>query len=185
MAEANTLSDQSPTKSTVAGVVKREGKKGRLRTTSKVRFPEDVHEPDILVSRENNGAIDINVGFLLSQHKYEASFTIEDSIKDDIEVPTDQQILLRVRNIYTSQNGCGHDIVMEIHAHKEGVWSEQIQLSSKLDNNNKVILVVHARVMDKEQGHPLLKEGIHCLGLLNPIAEAGSASEDSDWKGFE
>ncbi|XP_071948614.1 uncharacterized protein [Antedon mediterranea] len=105
MAEANTLSDQSPTKSTVAGVVKREGKKGRLRTTSKVRFPEDVHEPDILVSRENNGAIDINVGFLLSQHKYEASFTIEDSIKDDIEVPTDQQILLRVRNIYTSQNG--------------------------------------------------------------------------------
>ncbi|XP_033124803.1 UPF0687 protein C20orf27 homolog [Anneissia japonica] len=181
--EMNTVDDQSPTKSSVS-VIKREGKKGRIRTTSKVRFPEDVHEPDILVSRETNGTIDVNVGFLQSQHKYEASFTIEDNIKDDIEVPTDQQVFLRVKNIYPTSNGSGHDVVMEIHAHKEGVWSEQIQLLSKQDNNNQITLVIHARVMDKEQGHPLLKEGIHCLGTLDPTASTDS-SDASDWKGFD
>ena len=78
----------------------------RPRGSSRVHFPEDVHDPEIHVSREINSTIDVNLGFLQSSHRYRASFSVADTLKGDIEIPLPVQTTGVVNaEAHPTQNG--------------------------------------------------------------------------------
>ena len=78
----------------------------RPRGSSRVHFPEDVHDPEIHVSREINSTIDINLGFLQCSHRYRVCFTVNDTIKGEVDIPlaaTHTGVV--TAEAYPSQNG--------------------------------------------------------------------------------
>ncbi|XP_033632718.1 UPF0687 protein C20orf27 homolog isoform X2 [Asterias rubens] len=156
----------------------------RPRGSSRVHFPEDVHDPEIHVSREINSTIDVNLGFLQSSHRYRASFSVADTLKGDIEIPLPVQTTGVVNaEAHPTQNGEGHDIILTLIHHRDGVLSEDLELVSQSEPSKKVKLVLHCRLISKDQGTPQVKEGIQTLGIeSDPAAEE---SEGSDWTPFE
>ncbi|XP_038046252.1 UPF0687 protein C20orf27 homolog isoform X2 [Patiria miniata] len=156
----------------------------RPRGSSRVHFPEDVHDPEIHVSRENNASIDVNVGFLQCSHRYQVCFTVGDSIKGEVDIPlVDKSTGVLSAEAFPTQNGDGHDVTIQLLNHKDGVVSEDIELVSRTEPSKTVKVVLHCRFISKDQGTPQVKEGVQTLCLEpDPSAEE---SEGSDWTPFE
>ena len=57
----------------------------RHRISSRVHFPEDVHDPEIHVSRERDGGVDVNLGFLQVHHRYKCCFTVINSVAGEVD----------------------------------------------------------------------------------------------------
>ncbi|XP_077992252.1 adipose-secreted signaling protein-like [Glandiceps talaboti] len=146
-----------------------------------VKFPEDVHEPDIIVKKTENSSVDVNLGFLQKDHRYIVNFTIEDDVGENVEVFPEQHFCIKVLGAFSSQNGNGHDLQLELVTRKDGVMQEEFQLKSQTDESKHVKIILHARVLGRHKGTPLLKDGIHSIGYEVPEDE----SEASDWAGFD
>ncbi|KAG7261424.1 hypothetical protein CRUP_008028, partial [Coryphaenoides rupestris] len=101
------------------------------------------------------------VGFLKAQHRYEIVFTLP-------EVPA------------LGKDVCPAPVTCEYMAQQEGVLCEEMLLLSETDNHVCVKVKVHARVMDRHHGTPMLLEGVRCIGV-----ELEYDSEQSDWQGFD
>ncbi|XP_070539800.1 adipose-secreted signaling protein-like isoform X2 [Ptychodera flava] len=153
----------------------------QIHNKSSVKFPEDVHEPDIIVEKETDSSISVNLGFLQKDHRYEISFTIEDDVRGEVKMSPEEHFWIKVIGAYPTQNENGHDVILELIARKDGVMSEEFNLVNTTDENQSVKVVLHARVLGRHKGTPLLKEGIHCIGMEAPEDE----SEASDWAGFD
>ncbi|XP_037118236.1 UPF0687 protein C20orf27 homolog isoform X2 [Syngnathus acus] len=74
----------------------------------------------------------------------------------------------------------GLKMMCEYMAQQEGVLCEQVQLLSEANDDVCITVKVHARVMDRHHGTPMLLEGIRCIGV-----ELEYDSEQSDWQGFD
>ncbi|KAM9426828.1 adipose-secreted signaling protein [Pholidichthys leucotaenia] len=149
--------------------------------TSHVHFDEKLHDSVVMVIPEDDGSFMVKVGFLKTQHRYEIVFTLP-------EVPALGQNVckapvpgphLRITNIAPASEG-GLKITCEYMAHQEGVLCEEVLLLSETDDNACVRIKVHARVMDRHHGTPMLLEGVRCIGV-----ELEYDSEQSDWQGFD
>ncbi|XP_022097762.1 UPF0687 protein C20orf27 homolog isoform X2 [Acanthaster planci] len=156
----------------------------RPRGSSRVHFPEDVHDPEIHVSREADAMIDVNLGFLQCSHRYRVCFTVGDSIKGDVDIPLqDKSTGVVAAEAFPTQNGEGHDITIQLVNHRDGVVSEQFELVSRTEPSNVVKVILHCRFISKDQGTPQVKEGIQTMCIEpDPSAEE---SEGSDWTPYE
>ena len=81
-------------------------------------------------------------------------------------------------SIIISASGEGHEITLELDAHKEGLLRDKFVLKNEAEE--EFVIVLHARVLGARKGTPMLKEGIRCIHHAKDEEE-----EHSDWTGFE
>ena len=77
-----------------------------------------------------------------------------------------------------SEDGKGHEVMLELDAHKEGLLRDKFLLRN--EEGEEFVIVLHARVLGLRKGTPMLKEGIRCIHF-----EKEEEEEHSDWQGFE
>ncbi|KAE8279197.1 UPF0687 protein C20orf27-like protein [Larimichthys crocea] len=121
------------------------------------------------------------VGFLKTQHRYEIVFTLPEVPglgKDVCPAPVPSPHL-RITDISSAPEG-GLKVTCEYMAQHEGVLCEEVLLLSETVEDACVKVKVHARVMDRHHGTPMLLEGVRCIGV-----ELEYDSEQSDWQGFD
>ena len=80
----------------------------RQRISSRVHFPEDVHDPEIHVSRERDGGVDVNLGFLQVNHRYKCQFTVINSVSGPVHAPEVKPGMIRGVTAYVNQDGKSH-----------------------------------------------------------------------------
>uniref|UniRef100_A0A3Q0RQH3 Adipose secreted signaling protein n=1 Tax=Amphilophus citrinellus TaxID=61819 RepID=A0A3Q0RQH3_AMPCI len=147
---------------------------------SHVHFDEKLHDSVVMVIPEDDGNFSVKVGFLKTQHRYEIVFTLP-------EVPALGKHVcpapvpgphLRITDIAPAPEG--EVITCEYVTQQEGVLCEEVLLLSETNEAVCVRVKVHARVMDRHHGTPMLLEGVRCIG-----PELEYDSEQSDWQGFD
>lgn len=149
--------------------------------TGRVHFPDDQlpkHDSEIVIQSDSDGQLDIHLGFLQILHRYQIRFSIKDSLGEDITSDPLESLHVNVLEAIPSDDGEGHDLMVEFRALKDKLMKEQITLFDT-KKSNSVALVFHARVLGKGKGTPALRRGIHCVGI-----EVDEDSEGSDWQGF-
>lgn len=148
---------------------------------SHVHFDEKLHDSVVMVTPEDDGNFMVKVGFLKTQHRYEIMFTLPEvpALGKDVcpaQVPSPH---LRITDITPAPEG-GLKVTCEYMAQQEGVLCEEVLLLSETNEDVCVKVRVHARVMDRHHGTPMLLEGVRCIGV-----ELEYDSEQSDWQGFD
>ncbi|KAF3697825.1 UPF0687 protein C20orf27 -like protein [Channa argus] len=148
---------------------------------SHVHFDEKLHDSVVMVTPEDDGNFMVKVGFLKTQHRYEIMFTLPEvpALGKDVcpaPVPSPH---LRITDIIPAPEG-GLKVTCEYMAQQEGVLCEEVLLLSETNEDICVRVKVHARVMDRHHGTPMLLEGVRCIGV-----ELEYDSEQSDWQGFD
>ncbi|XP_074643173.1 adipose-secreted signaling protein-like [Tubulanus polymorphus] len=150
---------------------------------SKVHFPVEqtnYHNAEIIIINESDCQISVNLGFLQINHFYDIQFTIVDDLGEDVTFDELGNIQIKMKDVRPSEDGLGHDLTIQLLAHKEKLMNETFTLTSASNPEKTVKVVLHARVLGKGKGTPSLKSGIHCTGI-----NADDDSEASDWQGFE
>ncbi|XP_075884383.1 adipose-secreted signaling protein [Nelusetta ayraudi] len=149
--------------------------------SSHVHFEEKLHDSVVMVTPEDDGNFMVKVGFLKTQHRYEIVFTLPEVPalgKDACPAPVPSPHL-RITDITPAPEG-GLQVTCEYMAQQEGVLCEEVLLLSESNDDVCVKVKVHARVMDRHHGTPMLLEGVRCIGV-----ELEYDSEQSDWQGFD
>ncbi|KAI5624646.1 UPF0687 protein C20orf27-like, partial [Silurus asotus] len=148
---------------------------------SHVHFDEKLHDSVVMVIPESDGNFLVKVGFLMTQHRYEIDFTLPEDPELGIDVcpaPVPNPYL-QIKHLSAAPNG-GFNVTCEYVAHKEGVLCEEVLIVSESKEDVCRKVKVHARVMDRHHGTPMLLEGVRCVGT-----ELEYDSEQSDWQGFD
>ncbi|XP_019714113.1 adipose-secreted signaling protein isoform X1 [Hippocampus comes] len=148
---------------------------------SHVRFDDKLHDSVVMVTAEDDGSFLVKLGFLKAQHRYEIAFTLPEvpALGKDVCLAPTPSPHLRVVDVSPAPEG-GLKVTCEYMAQQEGVLCEQVQLLSEANDDVCVTVKVHARVMDRHHGTPMLLEGVRCIGV-----ELEYDSEQSDWQGFD
>ncbi|TRY57747.1 hypothetical protein DNTS_012024 [Danionella cerebrum] len=148
---------------------------------SHVHFDEKLHDSVVMVVPESNGNFMVKVGFLKTQHRYEIVFTLPEipELGKDVCPAPILNPHLQICSLAPASDG-GLRVTCEYMAHQEGVMSEELQILSESQDDVFVRVRIHARVMDRQHGTPMLLEGVRCIG-----AELEYDSEQSDWQGFD
>ncbi|XP_061108548.1 adipose-secreted signaling protein [Conger conger] len=148
---------------------------------SHVHFEDKLHDSVVMVIPEKDGNFLVKVGFLKIQHKYEIIFTLPETaaLGNDVCPAPVPNPHLRVTDVKLAPEG-GVQVTCEYMAHQEGVLQEELMLVSESKEDACLRVRVHARVMDRHHGTPMLLEGVRCVG-----AELEYDSEHSDWQGFD
>lgn len=149
--------------------------------SSHVHFDEKLHDSVVMVTPEDDGNFMVKVGFLKAQHKYEVIFTLPEvpALGKDVCPAPIPSPHLRITNLAPQPDG-GLKVTCEYMAQQEGVLCEEVLLLSETNDDVCVKVKVHARVMDRHHGTPMLLEGVRCIGV-----ELEYDSEQSDWQGFD
>lgn len=149
--------------------------------SSHVHFDEKLHDSVVMVTPEDDGNFLVKVGFLKTQHRYEIVFTLPEipALGKNVCPAPLPGPHLRITDITPAQEG-GLKITCEYITQHEGVLCEEVMLLSETNDDVCVRVKVHARVMDRHHGTPMLLEGVRCIG-----PELEYDSEQSDWQGFD
>ncbi|XP_023202045.1 UPF0687 protein C20orf27 homolog [Xiphophorus maculatus] len=149
--------------------------------TSHVHFDEKLHDSVVMVTMEEDGNFMVKVGFLKTQHRYEIVFTLPEvpAVGKDVCPAPLPNPHLKITDISAAPEG-GLKITCEYLALQEGVLCEEVLLLSETSDTVCIRVKVHARVMDRHHGTPMLLEGVRCIGT-----ELEYDSEQSDWQGFD
>uniref|UniRef100_A0AAZ1XBU7 Uncharacterized protein n=1 Tax=Oreochromis aureus TaxID=47969 RepID=A0AAZ1XBU7_OREAU len=149
--------------------------------SSHVHFDEKLHDSVVMVTPEDDGNFLVKVGFLKTQRRYEIVFTLPEipSLGKNVCPAPLPGPHLRITDITPAQEG-GLKITCEYITQHEGVLCEEVMLLSETNDDVCVKVKVHARVMDRHHGTPMLLEGVRCIG-----PELEYDSEQSDWQGFD
>ncbi|KAI5616383.1 UPF0687 protein C20orf27-like [Silurus asotus] len=127
------------------------------------------HDKVITAIAEPDGTYLVKAGFLKIQHKYEIIFLIPQVPtlgKDSMLSPAlraTPKPRLRATHIVPCPEG-GVKVVCEYSAQQEGVVQDELTLINRSRRDSSVKVRVHARVMDRHHGTPMLLEGVRCLG---------------------
>ncbi|KAM7377186.1 hypothetical protein PAMA_013795 [Pampus argenteus] len=164
-----------------AGGVRFSEKPPAAGAPSHVHFDEKLHDSVVMVTPEDDGNFMVKVGFLKTQHRYEITFTLPEvaTLKKDVCPAPLPSPHLRITDITPAPEG-GLKVTCEYMAQQEGVLCEEVQLLSETSEDVCVKVKIHARVMDRHHGTPMLLEGVRCIGV-----ELEYDSEQSDWQGFD
>ncbi|KAI8495804.1 hypothetical protein Bbelb_262200 [Branchiostoma belcheri] len=154
-----------------------------------VHFPADLHGPELRVTQAGQDRFSVNLGFLQIHRTYQAKFTLRHSFGPRLSAPPLQSVYFTIKEIHhnvdnnsTDAEGNtqdSHTLVLEICTEKDGVVKEELFLTTEEDATQKMWVELHARIMGKGKGTPLLKEGVRCLKV-----NVEEDSEISDWAGF-
>lgn len=144
-----------------------------------VHFPEDVTaNTEIQLRMKGESIVNAHLGFLQHRHKYEIQLTVPIAPGSTSLTPVINTPFIAVGNVNSLANGEGHEITLELDAHKEGLLRDKFVLKNEAEE--EFVVVLHARVLGARKGTPMLKEGIRCIHHAKD--EEG---EHSDWTGFE
>ncbi|XP_022345539.1 adipose-secreted signaling protein-like [Crassostrea virginica] len=129
--------------------------------------------------KQQEGHIDVHLGFLQIHHHYSVSFSIKDSLGQEVSFDERENLHVQIQKATASDDGEGHDIVLNFNAHREKLMNEVIHIQSK-DQEKRVKMLIHARVLGKGKGTPALKNGIKCY----KVDTDEDSDTHSDWQGF-
>lgn len=163
----------------------------------KVHFPESLdtfgHDSSILVQPLNDVLINVHLGFVQVNHRYEVRFQFATpphlgSLSVRTQDPPNLNVrVLTLRPVDSTAfflpwlgSDFKYEVVLEMLAYKEKLLREQLVLQSSNNPMLTLTLVLNARVLGKGKGTPFLKTGIHCIGV-----EMEEESDLSDWQGFD
>uniref|UniRef100_A0A6B2E929 Adipose-secreted signaling protein n=1 Tax=Phlebotomus kandelakii TaxID=1109342 RepID=A0A6B2E929_9DIPT len=138
--------------------------------------------------KSGDNAVTIHLGFLQINHRYLLELQLPTNVlpafltAERIAVARDERTMPNVNCKFIEFSGKlgGHfDLKVEFMAHKEKLLREELHLVNVKNADEKLKLVLSARVLGRGKGTPMLRNGIHCVGV-----EADEESEASDWQGF-
>nr|XP_057924610.1 adipose-secreted signaling protein [Doryrhamphus excisus] len=178
---AGTMAAAKKSCAKTAGGVRFSEKTPEAGAPSHVHFDDKLHDSVVMVTSEDDGSFLVKVGFLKTQHRYEITFTLPEvpALGKDVCPAPLASPHLRINDISPAPEG-GVKVTCEYLAQQEGVLYEEVQLLSEDNQDVCVKVKVHARVMDRHHGTPMLLEGVRCIGV-----ELEYDSEQSDWQGFD
>ncbi|XP_055541558.1 UPF0687 protein C20orf27 homolog [Wyeomyia smithii] len=157
---------------------------------------DELHDNTIIYRVSPGGdTIMVHLGFLQIKHRYRielnipayalqevglkdgtnVSFTVDESRHPNVNC----RLLEFLSETITNKDGKKYyDVKVELFAHKEKLLREIIVLNGS-NNETKLKLMLVARVLGRGKGTPMLRDGIHVIGV-----EDDADSELSDWQGF-
>ncbi|XP_074601450.1 adipose-secreted signaling protein isoform X2 [Brevipalpus obovatus] len=154
----------------------------------KVHFEgEDTFDHDSkIVIKECGNEFNVHLGFLQVDHWYHVYFEFSVS-KSSQEFPlTENESSANVNLLELSTERIDNDYLyklkLEFFASKEKLVRERLILKSPEKLSSQIALILNARVLGKGKGTPLLRSGIHCVGVKESKEE--DDSDLSDWQGF-
>ncbi|CAG5115602.1 unnamed protein product [Candidula unifasciata] len=138
----------------------------------------EAHDSIILVEPLGEDTLNVRLGFLQVMHVYDVQFSIEDDLGEDVTFDPLENVHAKIESIRPSVDGKGHDIVLTFRALKEKIMQEAVTITSISSPSRSLVLQLHARVLGKGKGTPLLKKGIHCVRI-----EWEEEADGTDWQG--
>ena len=142
--------------------------------TIKDDFESDTSNP--VIQKGQHGKINVHLGFLQVKHRYRIELKIPADIFadyitdnhklalkfDESAVPNVHCKLLSFKDL-TNEQSQFYEAEIEFFAHKEKLLKEELTL---LTSDEKTIKIVFsARVLGRGKGTPMLKWGVHLLGI--------------------
>ncbi|ESO90339.1 hypothetical protein LOTGIDRAFT_164258 [Lottia gigantea] len=115
-----------------------------------VHFPAEQvqeHDLEIIVKSGGDNQVDVHLGFLQFKHLYEVKFCIKDDLGEDVDYDPLQNLHVKIENVQPTEDGTGHEILLNFNAHREKLLTESILLKSRNDKEKYLTLVLHARVL--------------------------------------
>ncbi|CAL4084015.1 unnamed protein product, partial [Meganyctiphanes norvegica] len=132
----------------------------------------------IVIVEKSPENLEAHLGFLQLYHRY--LITIQLPVKEDDEayqITDTPTVYCRIISLQITDPG-QLEVQFELLAHKEKLLKEKLQLLCP--SGNILTVTVMARVLGKNKGTPMLRDGIHILSI-----EPEEESEVSDWTGFD
>lgn len=141
---------------------------------NRVHFPDDQvqqHDSKIVLERGSSDAeLHVHLGFLQLNHRYEVKFAIEDTLGDAITWDNSKAtcaVMLKAKPSSGAEGRQGHGLVLHFQSTKEKLITEEIALKNS-SRDKQLSLILHARILAKDKGTPVLREGIHCIEKDDP-----------------
>ncbi|XP_063222000.1 adipose-secreted signaling protein isoform X2 [Bacillus rossius redtenbacheri] len=138
---------------------------------------------DITVLATDDGKVTVHLGFLKLHHKYEVQTYVPREACGVRGAELREHLPsgipgLHARLVSLREEGAAVCLTVHLLAHKEKLQKEEICLQAAGEDGHVSIIFV-ARVLGKNKGTPLLKNGIKCIEVIQE-----DESEASDWPGF-
>lgn len=152
---------------------------------------KDDFETDSCVTYQRSAdTIIVSLGFLQVDHRYLIDLKLPSNLFTDLGSTLSQfkPDVSTVPNLHcriTEFTGCKHDehdiyeMKIEFFAYKEKLLRETLHIVNANNDKEVLKLVIAARVLGKGKGTPMLRAGIHCIGV-----ERDEESEASDFPDF-
>ncbi|XP_016992558.1 adipose-secreted signaling protein [Drosophila takahashii] len=154
---------------------------------------KDAFESDSCVTYQRSGdTIVVSLGFLQINHRYLIDLKVPTSLFGDAGTLGSkfEPVVSATPSLHcriTEFAGTKHDehdffeMKIEFFAYKEKLLREVLHIVSSSNDKELLQLVIAARVLGKGKGTPMLRTGIHCIGVERDEDE----SEASDFAGFD
>lgn len=139
-----------------------------------------------MIQKGQLGKICVHLGFLQVKHRYRVELNIPAEILADFIVK-DHKLVLKVDEASVPNVHCKlltfkgattesqfYEAEIEFFAHKEKLLKEEMKLVT--EDEKPVKLVFSARVLGRGKGTPMLKNGVHLLGIEDDV-ESGELNE--------
>ncbi|XP_058826181.1 adipose-secreted signaling protein [Topomyia yanbarensis] len=157
---------------------------------------DELHDNTIIYQVAPGGrSLMIHLGFLQIKHRYrielnipayaliEAGLKIGTNSSYEVDESMPLNVNCRLLEFPTTpiekDDKSYYCAKIEFFPHKEKLLREHISVCGKEDPCVKIHLVFVARVLGRGKGTPMLRDGIHLIGV-----EDDEESELSDWQGF-
>ncbi|XP_058060247.1 adipose-secreted signaling protein [Anopheles bellator] len=158
---------------------------------------DEMHENCLIYQVAPDGtSLTVHLGFLQIKHRYRIELNVPAQllrtagfdvgansafVGQDIQIPNLHCKLVDFCSQTVAVKGEDNFVmVIEFFAHKEKLLKERLHLCGKEETARTLELVLVARVLGRGKGTPMLRNGIHCIGVEKDEDE----SELSDWQGF-
>ncbi|EDW69068.2 UPF0687 protein C20orf27 homolog [Drosophila novamexicana] len=148
---------------------------------------------DSCVTYQRSGdTIVVSLGFLQINHRYLIDLNLPVSLFGNTGAPGTKFVpdVSATPNLHcriTEFTGTKHDehdfyeMKIEFFAYKEKLLREVLHIVNSNNAKELLQLVIAARVLGKGKGTPMLRTGIHCIG----VERDDDDSESSDFAGFD
>lgn len=129
--------------------------------------------------KKDQGRINIHLGFLQVKHRYRVELNIPLAILEDVKADGHKLVLKvdddDVPNIHCKllsfKGNAGqsqfYEAEIEFFAHKEKLLKEEMKLVTS--DGKHVKFIFSARVLGRGKGTPMLKSGVHLLGIEDDV----------------
>lgn len=133
------------------------------------------HNCEIQVQISNELVVNIHLGFLQVNYKYEIKFSFESSewIENEFDLNSSctndsHAQIIEIRSNAKDDDDktvFEHQVTAHLFAFKEKFLKQTVSLLPLNQTSNKVLtLIFNARVLGKDKGTPLLKNGVQSIG---------------------
>ncbi|CAB3997024.1 Hypothetical predicted protein [Paramuricea clavata] len=142
-----------------------------------VHFAESVEPHNLIqVKQDSDSQVQVHVGFLQTNHKYEIKFDVP-NLAGGEEISgcekVSKGVKLEVANVQpTDSSNSNLHIIIHLSAFKEGLMKSCFSLQNK--DKKEFDIIVHARVLGKYSGTPMVKDGIHCMEVIKDDVDSAS-----------